>query len=139
MIYIGIDPDIDNSGIACWDSETKVFNFIKNASFWDIIIELEFWECEKTVIIEAGWLIKKSNWHGKAYQSKNVGELIAKNVGSNHQVGVLLAEYCEKENIKYHLVKPKGKINSKVFKQITKHPGRTNQDQRDAAMLVFGY
>jgi hypothetical protein len=139
MIYIGIDPDIEKSGIACWDSESKSFDYIKNMSFWEIIEEFELWNIDINVVIEAGWLIKKSNWHGRAYQSKSVGERIAKNVGSNHQVGILLAEYCEKNNIKYELVKPKGKINSESFKEITKYTKRTNQDQRDAAMLVFGF
>jgi hypothetical protein len=137
-IAIGIDPDVDNSGIACWDKTTKSFDYIKNMSFWDIIEEFEAWNINIEVVIEAGWLIKKSNWHGHSLQNKSVGERIAKNVGSNHQVGKLLNEYCLKKGIKVTLVKPKGKINAKTFKNITNYKERTNQDKRDAAMLVYG-
>jgi len=138
MIYIGIDPDIEASGIACWDTETLEFDYIKNMSFWEIIEEFDLWNVRITVIIEAGWLISKSNWHGKAYQSKSVGEKIAKNVGSNHQIGILIAEYCEKYGMAYELKKPLGKVKSDYFKKITGYTKRTNQDQRDAAMLVYG-
>lgn len=137
MIYIGIDPDIDNNGIACWDSETKEFDYIKNMSFWDVINEFECWNIPINVVIEAGWLHSKSNWHGKAYQSKNVGEKIAKNVGANHQVGILIAEYCDINNINFRLIKPQRKVKSDYFKKLTGYTKRTNQDQRDAAMLVF--
>jgi len=146
MIYIGIDPDIEASGIAHWDTETSTFDYIKNMSFWDIMDVLEIMNMTKTyevidftVIIEAGWLISKSNWHGKGYQSKSVGEKIAKNVGSNHQIGILIAEYCERYGIAYELKKPLGKVKSDYFKKITGYTKRTNQDQRDAAMLVYGY
>lgn len=138
MIYIGIDPDIEASGIACWDSETKEFDYIKSMSFWDVINEFECWNIHINVIIEAGWLHSKSNWHGRAYQSKSVGERIAKNVGSNHQVGILITEYCEIKNINYRLVFPRGKVKADYFKKLTGYTKRTNQDQRDAAMLVYG-
>ena len=91
------------------------------------------------VVIEAGWLHKKSNWHGRAGQTKSVGEKIAKSVGRNHQVGILLKEYCEIKGIKHTLVKPKGKVKADYFKKLTGYTKRTNQDQRDAGMLVFGY
>lgn len=137
MIYIGIDPDIAENGVACWDSIAKDFIYIKKLSFWDVIVTFKS-EGEFTAIVEAGWLIKKSNWHGVAYQSKGVGEIIAKSVGRNHQVGILLYEYCVKNNIKVVLVKPKGKVKKDYFKQLTKWQGRVNQDMIDAAMLVFG-
>jgi hypothetical protein len=138
MKYIGIDPDIDKNGVAIWDSEKKQFDSIAVLDFWDLIsvfIDLKFWAYETHVIIEAGWLIKKSNWHG----GRGVmAQRIAKNVGMNHQVGILLAEYCERYDIPYELVKPKGKIKADTFKKLTGWPERTNQEKRDAAMLVFG-
>lgn len=138
MIHIGIDPDTEKSGVACWDSELKAFDYIKTMSFWEIIEEFALWNIPFKVHIEAGWLIKKSNWHANKKQSKIVGEKIAKNVGSNHQVGILLKEYCEHNNIEYRLVKPKGKLNAKTFKNITGYEDSTNPEKRDAGMLVFG-
>lgn len=134
-IFIGIDPDIENNGYAVWDRGDKTLEIGKK-SFWDAIEDIELYNVPVKVIIEAGWLIAKSNWHGA--KNKSTAAKIGKNVGSNHQVGRLFEEYCIKNNIQYQLVKPKGKIKADTFKRITGHTGRTNQDQRDAAMLVFG-
>ena len=137
-IFIGIDPDVELSGIACWDSELKAFDYIKKMSFWDIIEEFKSWNIPLNITIEAGWLIRKSNFHSRSKQSKQVGEKIAKSVGRNHQVGILIYEYCLRQGINVNLVKPKGKINANTFKNITNWQTRTNSEMRDAAMLVFG-
>ena len=137
MIYIGIDPDVEKSGVAIYDTSDKSLELYCK-TFWEVIEEIEAYLHPITVVIEAGWLIKKSNWHGKVNQSKTAGERIAKNVGSNHQVGKLLVEYCEWKNINYKLVKPMGKIDHFRFKKFTGYKGKTNQEKRDAGMLVFG-
>ncbi len=138
-IHIGIDPDTDKSGVAIWDSETKTFDNITTMRFWDLIEDLETWTIPIMLHIEAGWNINKSNWHISENQTKQTGENIAKKVGRNHQVGILLEQYCIKNNIQYRLVNPMGKINAKVFKDITKRvwDKDTNQEMRDAAMLVY--
>ena len=91
----------------------------------------------KLVRIEAGWLIKKSNWH-KA-QGQFMREKISKNVGENHAVGKLLTEWCKLNKVPFELVKPLGKINAKQFKLITGYDNSTNQEKRDAGMLVWNY
>ena len=144
-IFIGIDPDTDKSGIACWDSELKAFDYIKAMQFWEVIEEFEAWNIPFHVTISAGWLIPKSNFHNKdriikgkiVKQSKSVGEKIALAVGQNHEVGLLIEQYCIINGIPYTLAKPQGKVNAQTFKNITKWQKRTNQDMRDAAMLVF--
>ena len=89
------------------------------------------------VIIEAGWLNKKSNWHGA--KNNFIATRIAKNVGSNHQVGKLFAEYCEINNIPFELKIPKqSKITKENFNKMFNTKLR-NQDIIDAAMLVAGY
>ena len=139
MIHIGIDPDTDKSGVAIWNSETKTFDNITTMPFWELIEVLETWTIPIMLHIEAGWNINKSNWHISKNQTKQTGENIAKKVGRNHQVGLLLEQYCIKNNIQYRLVNPMGKINAKVFKDITKRvwDKDTNQEMRDAAMLVY--
>ena len=134
-IFIGIDPDIEKNGYAVWDRDDKILE-IEKKSFWDAIEDIELYNVPIKVIIEAGWLIAKSNWHGA--KNKSTAAKIGKNVGSNHQVGKLFEEYCIKNKIQYQLVKPKGKIKADTFKRITGYTRRTNQDERDAAMLVFG-
>jgi antitoxin component of RelBE/YafQ-DinJ toxin-antitoxin module len=137
MIYIGIDPDTQKSGVCYYRTGAKMDLY--NLDFWSAIKFIETVQnadVEYKVIIEGGWLNKKSNWH--AAQGR-AAEKIAKNVGMNHQVGILIAEYCEHNGIPYEVVKPtKSKVNAKTFKSITGYEGRTNQETRDAAMLVFG-
>lgn len=136
MIYIGIDPDVDKSGVA-WYHPTEHTLMIYNLKFWDLIDFITpIIKSNHKIIIEGGWLNKKSNWHASQGRA---AEKIAKNVGMNHQVGILIAEYCEHNGIPNEVVKPtKSKVNSKTFKSITGYEGRTNQETRDAALLVYG-
>ena len=137
--WIGIDPDVDESGFAVWNDESEEFETIDQASFFEItlIISTMAKAFDVQVVIEAGWLIKKSNWHGHKRQSKAVGEKIAKAVGANHQVGKLFCEFCNNSHIVYQSQKPLGKLDARQFKRITGWEKVTNSEKRDAAMLVF--
>ncbi len=139
MYYFGIDPDVKDSGFAIWDNKTKEIDYGK-LPFWDLIKKIDYYvrNYEVIFIIEAGWLNKKSNYHSRPYQSKLIGERIAKNVGSNHQVGKLLVEYCEKYKLNYELKVPKTKkYTSYYLKNLTGLEVK-NQDIIDAIMLVWG-
>lgn len=137
MIKIGIDPDVDKSGICVFSTNYKKIVELKNEPFFTILEILDGYQLmfDVVVYVEAGWLINKSNWHKDQGQLRR--ERIAKNVGANHQIGKLFEQYCIEQNISYKLIKPKGKIDAKRFKMITGWAGRTNQDMRDACMLVF--
>ena len=141
MKYIGIDPDVHESGYSVWDSQLKTFDFIGQARFFtltNLLLEMAS-NAEIIVVIEAGWMNKKSNYHGRPGQSKAVGETIAKRAGQNHQVAKFFAEFCQENNIKYTEIRPtQTKLNSKDFNKKTGHTGPSNQDYRDAAMLVYG-
>jgi len=138
---IGIDPDREKSGIAVFSLKTKSMEIYSYSFFqlFDVIRAAS--ETISLIRIEAGWLNKKSNFHNKPGQSKEVGERIANDVGANAESGRKIAEMCEYLNIPYELVKPLGtkSIDSTLFKKITGYKKRTNQDQRDAAMLVWDY
>lgn len=138
-IFVGIDPDIEKSGFAIWN-KTKQDLILTCLPFWELVNKLYFLNktSDLEVRIEGGWLIKKSNWHGNSKQTKATGEKIAKSVGMNHQTGILMKEFCESKGISYSLIKPQGKLKAEAFNKITKHKGRSNQEQRDAAMLVYG-
>jgi len=150
LIYIGIDPDIDKNGFAVWDSKLKHFQEISDYRFFDMLKCIECYVDkghDVKVVVEAGWLNKKSNFHGRINQSKQVGEKIAKSVGANHQVGKFVIEYCKLKKIDCLALKPlskkwgeKGneKINAEEFKKISGWSGQTNPEKRDAAMLVIG-
>lgn len=134
-IYIGIDPDIDKSGVAIWDRRDKSLE-LYNMTLPELIDELKAYNVPIHVVIEAGWLINKSNWHTAQGQFRR--ERIAKNVGENHAIGKIIEQFCKHLNFSHELQKPKGKINQQTFKNMTKVIKRTNQEQRDAAMLVYG-
>lgn len=136
-LIIGIDPDLEKSGVAILkDGSLR----LDNMRFYDLTqyFEVNKDQIEK-VIIEAGWLNKKSNVHGRYGQSKSAGERIAKNVGENHATGKLLVEIAKSLNLNVVAVRPtRTKKNSEEFNRITGWVGRSNQEQRDAAMLIFG-
>ena len=138
---IGIDPDTKKSGFAIWDKFDKEMD-VQSLTFFEILELLkDLKEGILFVRIEAGWLNKKSNFHSRYNQSKEAGERIAKNVGANHETGRKLGEMCEYLDIKFEFVKPIGTkaIDHFYFQRLTGFKGRTNQDMRDAGMLVYGY
>lgn len=141
-VYVGIDCDVSRSGFAVWrDKELTLFNL----RFFEVMHKLEYMktDCSQRgdklkVIIEGGWLNQKSNWHSQG-QGESTVTKIAKNTGANHQVGKLFVEMCEALSLEYEIRKPQSsKVNAETFKKITKYKGKTNQDARDAGMLVYG-
>lgn len=136
QIIIGIDPDLEKSGVAILGQELQ----LKNLTFPETVELLRDFQDEiKKVVIEAGWLNKKSNFHGRHGQSKAKGESIARNVGENHATGKLLVEMAKSLGLAVVEVKPtRTKLKAEDFNRITGWQGRTNQEQRDAAMLIVG-
>jgi hypothetical protein len=138
ILYIGIDPDIDKSGLCVYDRYADDKMQLFTASFFDVLQTIEEWNSRRRTIVklEAGWLNKKSNWHGG---KANVAQKIAKNVGENHATGKLIEQYCIRNNYQYKLIVPKkSKVDAVMFKKLTGYERRTNQELRDAAMLVYG-
>ena len=147
-IYCGIDPDIDKSGLAVWNSSNQAFKEINDYDFFTMLEVLKQWSWghkNLKVYVEAGWRHSKSNWHGN--KSKGVAARIGKNVGQNHQIGKLLVKFCQLHSIECVEVKPlvkrwgedgKQKINANEFKNLTGWVETTNPEKRDAALLVWG-
>lgn len=139
MYIVGIDPDTKESGVAVWSKKTKTIVTYSAMSFFELYDFLtENKDIIELVRIEAGWLNKKSNFHGNAYQTKRAGERIAKNVGSNHETGRKIVEMCDYLKLNHSEVLPLGKLNKEYFKALTKLDIK-NQDIIDAVMLVFDY
>jgi hypothetical protein len=138
MIYIGIDPDVEKSGIAMWfpDDKKLQLNLYKFFELFDFFRTLNALKVEFKVIIEAGWLNEKSNYHGA--KNRQYGENIAKKVGRNHETGKKIAEMCEYLGIEYQLYKPTlKKTTPDYFEKLTGIKMK-NQEKIDAGMLVFG-
>ena len=139
---IGIDPDLKKSGVALISNkpfQCQKVVLVSTLSFFETI---DYIRASKEkfdnliVMIEAGWLNKKSNYHNAF--NKEIAGRIGKNVGENHAIGKLLEEFCQIHNIEYKLIKPNTKKwDAKLFKQITKWEGRTNAEMRDAVRSAW--
>ena len=150
-IIIGIDPDIDKSGFATLDTRARRMN-VQALAFpllWDKIREAhaDAQHAGRTlcVAVEAGWL-NAGNWHFHYMDSKAKVAALGRSVGMNHQTGILLLELCEHAGIPCRAVRPlikrwrgrDGKITHDEISQfITGIPRRTNQEERDAALLAW--
>jgi len=134
-ILIGIDPDVTKSGIAI--KRGGVLE-VSTMSFFDLLNTLKAIANSNVLVrIEAGWLNKKSNFHGNKAQSKVVGERIAAKVGANHEVGKKIVEMCEYVGVAYELGRPMtSKWTPQYFERITGIKTR-NQECVDAAVLIL--
>lgn len=137
-ILIGIDPDVDRSGYAFMIGD-KIK--LANLTFFELFEELSFYKerIEKpTVYVECGFL-NKSNWHKKQDGSSAVNAMIGQRTGANFETAKKICEMCEYLKIPHVKVKPTAsKKDSAFFKQLTGLKIRTNQEQRDALMLIVG-
>lgn len=135
-MIIGIDPDLAKSGVAILSDSLE----LKTMTFAETVDLFRSQQDQiKKVVIEAGWLNVKSNMHGRYGQSKSAGERIAKNVGENHATGKLLVEMAKSFRLNVIEVRPtRAKKNAEEFRRITGYVGRTNQEVRDAGMLIWG-
>ena len=147
---IAIDPDTAKSGVATLEVSTRKLT-ITTLEFPRLI---EHIRCEHElsivnnqtliVVVEAGWLNTKSNFHG---QTGVRAQKIAKNVGSNHQTGKHIIEMCEWIGVDVVLQKPlnkgwkgrNGKITHEELAYFTGITGRTSEEGRDAGLIAWNY
>jgi hypothetical protein len=144
---IGIDPDKDLSGVAVKQKENGILKVqLYTLAFFPLF---DFLKDNKTgiemVVIEGGWLNKKSNWHNNN-QGTGVAAAVGRSVGINHGTGLLIVDMCKYLGIAHRIVKPlrkawkgkDGKITHEEFVRYFKLPvKRSNQEQRDAALLIL--
>lgn len=147
--FIGIDPDVEKSGVAVFlrDNEKRRGVPIKgqlelaNMGFFELYEYLH--KCKKNsknansfrVYVECGFL-NRSNWH-KNNGSNAVNAQIGQRTGANHEVAKKICEMCDYLGLDYEKVKPtNSKVKHDSFKKLTGVIRRTNQEQRDAAMLL---
>ena len=135
--FIGIDPDLVKSGVAFWFKDKRKLE-VFTLSTTELILKLNEFkkEFDFVVIIEAGWLNKKSNF--RMTQNKAIGEAIARKVGENHSSGKIIQQACLELGIEHKLIRPtNSKVNSEYFFKLTGLKIK-NQEMIDAGMLVYG-
>lgn len=143
-ITIAVDPDIDKSGVAVYRPGIGVAVYAM--TFPELLDLIRTGSQTKKVIIEGGWLNKKTNFHyGK---NELVNQKIAHSVGLNHAVGKLLVQCAEHYNIEFKVIKPlqkiwrNGKISHDEINRLLSAMGfntfaKTNQDERDSLIILL--
>lgn len=137
-MIIGIDPDAKKSAIAIIKDNKLTLSEVKFFELFRFLYENR--KEIRLVVVEAGYLNEKANWHNNK-SGVYVAARIGKNVGENHQTARLIVEMCLHLGLNYKAIEPLGtkKIDQEKFKQITRYEGRTNQDTRDAGMIAWNY
>lgn len=137
-LLIGIDPDVHKNGV-CFKNGNDYL--LKNLTFFELYDFLKFYkerEEKPTIYIEKGSL-NKSNWHTKQNYSAAFNSKIGENTGRNFETANKIIEMCQYLKLDYVEIKPtRKKINAIDFKKLTGLKMRTNQENRDAFMLIFG-
>lgn len=134
---IGIDPDVDKSGVCLIDTFLKKVVSVEALDLFDTVDFINK-NSEATVCIEAGWKNKKTEWHSKPGMNSATTAKIGSFVGANHEIGKQLYKYCIKKGRDVKLYVPSSKKwDARTFKMVTKYTGRTNQEQRDAVRAAW--
>lgn len=135
---VGIDPDIDKSGVAFSNGELIE---LKNLTFFELFEYLKTLgsRTEKLYIyIECGYL-NQSNWHKRADRSSAFNAKVGERTGANFETAKKIVEMCEYLKLQHFKIKPtRTKVKASFFKSLTGIQSRTNQEQRDAYMLIHG-
>lgn len=139
-VLIGIDPDTEKSGFALKFGKTTL---LKNFTFFELFNMLHFVKtheqyrgCEVTVYVECGFL-NGGNRHFKKNSSTAYNGKISERVGANHEVAKKICEMCEYLELPFKQIKPtRSKVDAVFFEKISGIKVRTNQEQRDAYMLI---
>ena len=146
---IAIDPDVQESGVATLVVSTRLL-VTKRMAFpvlLDFMREQRAWATingmTMCVVVEAGW-VNRPNWH-IAGRNARTAAAIGKQTGRNHEVGRLLVEMSRHYGIETIEQPPfrkcwqgkDGKITAEELRAVTGLTGRTNQDERDAALMAW--
>ena len=137
-ILIGIDPDVEKSGVAFLkDNKLK----LQNLNFFELFEMLKYYkesEIKPIIYVECGFL-NKSNWHSKKAFSSAMNSKIGERTGANFETAKKIVEMCIYLGLPYFQIKPtKSKIDNTTFQNLTGLKIRTNQEVRDAYMLIYG-
>lgn len=145
---IGIDPDMEKSGIAIYHRKLKIL-FLDNFNIYQMIKFVELYNKHTTIFaVEAGYL-NKSNWHIKNAGSKVVASEIGRRTGENHATAKHIVSILRGFGFEVIEQRPLakvwrgGKISHKEFLEkcsldgVTVDVNRSNQEQRDAGLIAL--
>ena len=144
--FIGIDPDVDKSGFAFLNKETKELT-LESVSFpmlLNRLVQAKAGGEPVQVIVEAGWL-NQGNWHIRWGDNKGQAAKKGYQVGRNHEAGMKIVEVAkffgfdvvEQRPLRKCWKGKDGKITAEELAAFTGYTSRSNQDARDAALLCW--
>ena len=151
-IIIGIDPDTDKSGISQLDTtsnELEIFS-LSFPMLLDYLLRIassaNITGKKVVVVVEASWKIS-TNWHVQQRDTKGTIARKGKDAGRCHEVGRKIVECArhyglevvEKLPLKKIWKGKDGKITHEEMSAFIHLPNRSNQEQRDAALLAWDY
>ena len=137
MRVIGIDPGV-NTGMAVY--EDGELALLKTIEPHQIGLVLSQYEAEPLFLVFEDSRLQSHVWLPS--QSKGVAANIARKVGMVDAWCYLIERVCEDYNIAYMRVSPKakgGKIDAELFKKVTRWDKRSNQHERDAAIVAWHF
>ena len=143
MLIIGIDPDLEASGVATVRNGN--IESLCTMDFFDLMNLIQFQnEMDQNVIFAV-----EDVEHNKALYAKHNGqnakvrEKIGQNIGQAKGVTRLIEKYLIRLNCRYVMVTPlkgrfkQAKKDKTYFNQLTGWTGNSNADKRDAAMIAL--
>lgn len=145
MIILGIDPGT-NTGFAVWDARSlkllELHTFpIHIAMQWinDVKNGDGDYSSISLVIAEDA---RKRGWFGRMdEEQKKYGAAVREGAGAAKRDAAIWDDFLADSGIAYQMRAPMSgatKWKANVFKVATKWEGRTNEHERDAALLVYG-
>jgi hypothetical protein len=151
-IIIGIDPDVSKSGVVVISRDGKVeacgtLTFPQLLEY--LLIEKDRSRAENlsiVVVVEASWKIS-TNWHTGRGDSIRTAARKGKDAGRCHEVGRKIVECAqfyglevvEKLPLKKIWKGKDGKITHEEISAFMAIGKRSNQEERDAALLAWDY
>ena len=147
-IIIGIDPDVDQSGVARLDVAARK-SWADTLPFPMLVEYVRTVHRQNagkvTVVVEASWH-KTHNWHLSRYDRPGVAAKKGYDEGRNHEAGRKLVEVLQYYGIEVEEQPPLRKIWQGPDRKITHteitaitkwDKKRSNQEERDAMLLAW--
>ena len=134
-VILGLDPGV-HTGLAVFQrGELVELATISPASIYSALVQ---WS-PKRVIFEDSRL-QSHSW--TTHAARAAALKMARNIGEVDGYCRIIVDYCELLGIMAHGVSPKGKgakMDADSFRELTGWQGRTNQHERDSAMVCWPY
>ena len=137
MRVIGIDPGV-NTGMAVYEDGELVS--LQTIEPHQIGLILSQYQVQPLFLVFEDSRLQSHVWLPS--QSKGVAANIARKVGMVDAWCYLIERVCEDYNIAYMRVSPKAKgmkVDAELFKKVTRWDKRSNQHERDAAMIAWQF